>query len=291
MPYTTLISTSDLASHLDDPYWAVVDCRFSLADTEKGRRDYLQAHIPAAVYAHLDEDLSSPVIHGVTGRHPLPFAGAIVQALSSWGIGPGIQVVAYDDAGGAIAAARLWWLLRWLGHQAAAVLDGGWQTWQSESLPVRSGQEARPARVFLPHIQPDLVASSLEVEDALQAPGVRILDARSYDRYLGKNETIDPVAGHIPVAVSAPYAENLDSAGKFHLVEKLRFRYAALLGETPAERAIFYCGSGVSAAHDILAVEHAGLGTPRLYAGSWSEWITDPKRPVERLESGEVAGP
>ncbi len=283
MSYTTLISTTDLAAHLDDPGWVFIDCRFTLADTGKGRRDYMQAHIPGAVYAHLDEDLSGPVTPGVTGRHPLPQVEATARKFTQWGIGPGIQVVAYDEAGGAMAAARLWWLLRWLGHTQVAVLDGGWQTWQREGRPVRGGEECRPPRVFTPQMQPEMVASSQEVKQVHADPAYRILDARSPDRYMGKNETIDPVAGHIPGAVSAAYAGNLTPEGKFQPVSKLRQRYAELLGETPPERAIFYCGSGVTAAHGILAMEYAGLGMPRLYAGSWSEWITDPHRPVEMV--------
>jgi thiosulfate/3-mercaptopyruvate sulfurtransferase len=282
MTYTTLISTADLSAHLTDPDWAIVDCRFMLADPGWGRREYLQAHIPGAVYAHLDEDLSGPVRRGVTGRHPLPPVQGLVQKLSGWGIGPGVQVAAYDSAGGALAAARLWWLLRWLGHDQAAVLDGGWQAWQGEERPTRSGEERRPPRAFTPHPRPALVASSQEVEEAVQDAAFRLLDARSHDRYLGQNETIDPVAGHIPGALPAPYAGNLDSGGKFQAAEKLRESYKGLLGETPAGQAIFYCGSGVTAAHNVLAVLHAGLDLPRLYAGSWSEWITDPRRPVER---------
>jgi thiosulfate/3-mercaptopyruvate sulfurtransferase len=280
MNYTTLIPPTDLAARLSDPDWVVVDCRFSLADTDRGQRDYLQAHIPGAVYAHLDEDLCGPIEPGETGRHPLPAVPDFVETLSGWGIDSSVQVVAYDDAGGALAAARLWWMLRWLGHTASAVLDGGWQAWQASNLPVQAGSEHRAARSFTPKLQPDLLASADEVEAIMNDPHFCLLDARTADRYRGENEIIDPVAGHIPGAISAPYPQNLDEDGRFQPARVLRARYRSLLGDTPPERTIFYCGSGVTAAHNILALAHAGLGEVRLYNGSWSEWITYPGHPV-----------
>ena len=280
--YDTLISTSDLQEKLSDPTWVVVDCRYTLAGPERGRNDYLLAHIPGAVYAHLDRDLSAPAVKGVTGRHPLPSIEQAAETFGRLGIGPGVQVVAYDDAGGALAAARLWWMLRWLGHPAAAVLDGGWQRWVGEGRPVRGGAESCPPRLFTPQPRPELLASAQEVEAIRQDPASRLIDARSPDRFGGRNETVDPVAGHIPGAINAPYAENLTSEGVFRSPEELRRRYESLLGETPVERSVLYCGSGVTAAHDLLAMQHAGLGEARLYAGSWSEWITDPGRAVEK---------
>jgi thiosulfate/3-mercaptopyruvate sulfurtransferase len=281
MSYQTLISCSDLLTHLDDPGWAIVDCRFTLAEPSKGRRDYLQAHIQGAVYAHLDEDLSGPVNKGITGRHPLPQVEDLTRKLSGWGIGAGVQVVAYDEAGGALAAARLWWLLKWLDHYDVAVLDGGWPAWVQAGYPTRSGEESRSPRPFTPHLHPELIAGSREIEEHLGDRAYLLLDVRARERYLGKNETIDPVAGHIPGAISAPYAENLTSQGTFQSAEQLRERYLKLLGGAPANKVIFYCGSGVTAAHGVLAMTQAGLGIPRLYAGSWSEWITDPRRPTE----------
>ena len=277
--YQTLISAETLKENLDRKDWAVVDCRFWLAEPERGERDYRRAHIPGAVYAHLDRHLSAPVIAGRTGRHPLPEAATFARTLSGWGIGAGVQVVAYDDSDGAIAA-RLWWMLRWLGHNAVAVLDGGWAGWQAKGYPARSGEERRPPRPFTPRPRPELLASVAEVEALRTNSTACLLDARNADRYRGENETIDPVAGHIPGAISAPYVENLTAEGHFRPAAELRARFAALLGDTPPQRTVVYCGSGVTAAHNLLAMLHAGLGEARLYAGSWSEWITDPSRPV-----------
>jgi thiosulfate/3-mercaptopyruvate sulfurtransferase len=274
-----LIAAADLLPHLDDADWAVFDCRFALSAPERGRREYLAAHIPGAVYAHLDEDLSGPVVPGRTGRHPLPAVEWFAGVLSRWGIAAGVQVVAYDDSGGSMAA-RLWWMLHWLGHEAAAVLDGGWPAWQEAGYPEASGPEQRAARTFTPHVHPDLVLSSAEVAARLHDPRTRLLDARAAVRYRGEQEPIDPMAGHIPGATSAPYPENLDAAGRFRSPEELRARFADLLGATPPEGAVAYCGSGVNAGHTLLALAHAGLGMGRLYAGSWSEWIADPARPI-----------
>jgi thiosulfate/3-mercaptopyruvate sulfurtransferase len=281
MPFTTLISTAELAEHLADPDWAVVDVRFSLSDHAVGERSYLAAHIPGAVYAHLDRDLASPQIAGKTGRHPLPPVAAIIQTLSQWGIGRHTQVVAYDDNSG-VYAGRLWWMLRWLGHDAAAVLNGDWRQWQREGRPVRAGVETRPPHSFVAHVRPELVVTAEEIEARLGDPTLHLYDARGADRFRGENETIDPVGGHIPGARSAPYAGNLDAVGRMLPPEALRARFEELLGATPAEEAIFYCGSGVSVAHDVLALQHAGLGMPRVYVGSWSDWISNGQRPVER---------
>jgi thiosulfate/3-mercaptopyruvate sulfurtransferase len=281
MVYKSLIDPQTLAQHLDQPDWAIVDCRFSLDHPEQGQQDYLEAHIPGAVYANLNKDLAGPVVPGKTGRHPLPDVDCFAQTLSDWGIEAQVQVVAYDDVGGAYAA-RLWWMLRWLGHDRVAVLDGGWSLWQQESLPVRSGEETREPREFTPRPREDLWISSQEVAQMLSKPGFRLLDARSADRFKGENENRDPVAGHIPGAVSAPYAENLDQNSRFRPVQELRERYKALLDDMPTQDSVVYCGSGVTAAHDILAMAYAGVGEARLYAGSWSEWITDPEHPIAK---------
>ncbi len=281
MIYTTLISTAELALHLAEPDWAIFDCRFSLADPERGRRDYAQAHIPGAIYAHLNEDLSSPVVTGVTGRHPLPAIDALTAHFSEWGIDQHVQVVAYDDSGGSMAA-RLWWLLLWLGHEAAAVLDGDWRKWTNEGRPTQDGLAIRSSRRFAPHPRSNLLITTADVENWRYAAKHKLFDSRTADRYRGENETIDPIAGHIPGAISAPYPHNLNPDGSFRSGEELHTRFTVLLGDTPAEQTAFYCGSGVTAAQNILALKHAGLGDAKLYAGSWSEWITDPQHPIEK---------
>jgi thiosulfate/3-mercaptopyruvate sulfurtransferase len=279
MAHTTLVSTDELAAHLSDPMWVVIDCRFSLADTELGAAEYEAAHIPGAVYAHIDDDLSGDVVPGKTGRHPLPDPDVMAGRLAEWGVGEGVQLVAYDDSGGSMAA-RLWWLSRWLGHGAVAVLDGGWLLWKAEGRPTSEDSEIPTSRVFTPRLRPDLVVPAVDVEQLRLDPGHRLLDARAAERFRGENETIDPAAGHIPGAISAPFADNLASDGRFLSSTALADRYRAILGEIPAERTIVYCGSGVTGAHDVLALAHAGLGDAKLYAGSWSEWITDPGRPT-----------
>lgn len=278
MVFQTLISTEDLAGHLEGD-WAVVDVRFSLNDPDRGYRDYLVAHIPGAVYAHLNEDLSGPVVRGKTGRHPLPSVEVFAETLGRWGIDEHVQVVAYDDAGGMIAA-RLWWMLRWLGHDAVAVLDGGIPRWREEGRPTVGGRERREARTFTPHLRQGLSISTREVESLLHNASWKLVDSRAPERYRGEQEPIDAVAGHIPGALNAPHQEVLDRAGCFLPAEQLRRKFNALLGDHPVKNSVFYCGSGVSAAHNLLALAHAGLGEAMLYPGSWSEWITEPGRPV-----------
>jgi thiosulfate/3-mercaptopyruvate sulfurtransferase len=280
--HTTLISPAELAPHLDDPHWLVVDCRFALADLAKGRVSYELAHIPGAVYAHLNDDLSSPVVPGVTGRHPLPTPTVAAATFGRMGIGSETQVVAYDDMGGALAASRLWWMLRWLGHDAVAVLDGGIQRWQRDNFPLRGGVEIRPAQPFTARLRPDLLVTADQVDVMRQDAACRVFDARSADRYRGQNETIDPVAGHIAGAISAPFASNLAQDGAFRSAGELKAYYQGLLGKASAENVAVYCGSGVTAIHDILAMKVAGLGDARLYAGSWSEWITNPQRAIQQ---------
>lgn len=279
MPCTTLVDAGTLREHLEDPDWMVVDCRFSLDDPEAGGRAYAAAHIPGAVYAHLDRDLSGPVVPGVTGRHPLPDPDRLSAWLSARGVDASVQVVAYDNKGGAIAA-RLWMLLRWLGHAAVAVLDGGWSAWCAAGHPTTQDAETPVPRQFIPAPASALLVDAATVERLRNDPACRLLDARARPRYRGEVEPIDPVAGHIPGAVSAPFAENLAPDGRFLPPEELRARFKALLGGVPPSAAVCYCGSGVTANHILLAMEYAGLPGARLYAGSWSEWITDPSRPV-----------
>ena len=281
MTYTTLISTNELALHLSDPDWATFDCRFALAEPERGRRDYRHEHILGAIYAHLNEDLSSSIVPGVTGRHPLPAVEVAAQKFARWGIDNRVQVVAYDDSGGGVAA-RLWWILRWLGHDAVAILDGDWRKWKTEGRAVSNNAESRPARLFMPRPRSDLLITTAEVESRMHDARYRLFDSRTGERYRGENEPFDPIAGHIPGAISTPFLDNLNPDGTFRSDEELRERFAALLGDTPAAHTAFYCGSGVNATQNILALKHAGMGDAQLYAGSWSEWITDPHRPIEK---------
>ena len=282
MEYTTLISASDLHRHLGNKDWAIVDCRFALDNPEQGRQKYGESHIPGAVYADLNQDLSGPIIPGKTGRHPLPDIAAISRTLSSWGIDQSVQVVAYDDKDGGMAAARLWWLLKWLGHTKVAVLDGGLTAWQKNGYPVKSGTEQRAPAEFVARPRPELLVDADAVRGVSGRAGYQVIDSRALARYKGDVEPIDPVAGHIPGAVCCPFSDNVDQNGYFLPPDALRSRFAGLLDNTPVEQTIFYCGSGVTAAQNILAVAHAGLGDAKLYAGSWSDWITDPERPVER---------
>jgi thiosulfate/3-mercaptopyruvate sulfurtransferase len=282
-----LITSQELAAHLDDPNWLVVDCRFTLSKPDEKHGFYLQAHIPGAIYAHLDHDLASPIIPGLTGRHPLPTPEETARRFRNMGIGPGVQVVAYDDAGGALAAVRLWWMLRWLGHMDVAILDGGWQKWLEADYPVRGGDERRPLRQFSANPHPEMVITSADVERLRLDPAYRLIDVRAPDRYSGQFEPIDPVAGHIPGAYNLSYLENLNSEGVLRSPQELRVHYQALIDNTPAERVVFYCGSGVTSIHSLLAMMHAGLGEGRVYIGSWSEWIAPRTRPVA---TGEARG-
>jgi len=281
MAFTTIISGDELAQHLKDPNWAIIDCRFNLDNIYYGRQEFFKAHIPGAAYAHLDEDLSNRVIPGKTSRHPLPEISKFTRRLSNWGIDESVQVVVYDDRGGGIAA-RLWWMLRWLGHEAVALLDGGWQAWMQAGYPTENETQTLRARKFIPRPRPWLLADTDKVLEISQSPDFVLVDSRAAERYRGEIEPLDPVAGHIPGAVNAHFAQNLNEDGRFLARDELKQRFQAILGDKQAQNTVFYCGSGVTAAHNLVALMHAGLGEGVLYAGSWSEWITDPKRPVEK---------
>lgn len=277
---TTLVDTHTLAKHLDDPSWVVVDCRFTLTDPQAGRRAYAAGHIPGARYAHLDEDLSSPITPA-SGRHPLPDPTVLADRLGRWGIDNAKQVVVYDDSFGAMAA-RLWWLLRWLGHEACALLDGGLPKWRREGFPVTADPPEVAPVAFVSAVNNALWVDSAFVERALEQGDHVLVDARAEERFRGEVEPLDKVAGHIPGAVNVPYEDNLDLSGEFLSGAALREHYAGLLEDTPPPRVILMCGSGVTACHSILALERAGLPGAKLYAGSWSEWIADPRRPVAK---------
>lgn len=280
MSFTTLISSEQLAAHLDNPEWVVVDCRFSLADPGAGERAYRAGHIPTARYAHLDRDLSAPVT-ATSGRHPLPPREALIATLAAWDVTHDCQVVAYDDAGGAFAA-RLWWLLRSVGQQRAAVLDGGWSRWLQEGRPVTDVEPAPRQTLF--RAMPPLAAwlSTAQLQAGLAQQTVCLLDARAAERFRGEAEPIDTVAGHVPGAVNHPFQDNLAADGCFLSPDRLRRQFMQRLGRFQPEETVHMCGSGVTACHNLLAMEFAGLTGSRLYAGSWSEWIRDPTRPVAK---------
>jgi thiosulfate/3-mercaptopyruvate sulfurtransferase len=282
MTYTTLISAAELALHLTDPDWAIIDCRYDLAAPGWGAEQYRAAHLPGAVYASLDRDLSGPVT-GRNGRHPLPDIESFKMRLGAWGIGPGIQVAAYDQSNG-MWASRLWWLLRYVGHSAVAVLDGGFAKWSAQARPTRPAVEERAPRAFVGAPAGDQYVDADRVE-RLRADGrFRLIDARAPERYRGEAEPIDPVAGHIPGAVNLYNLSNLNPDGTFRAPNELRAKFLALLGDVAPEHVVTYCGSGVAAAHNVLAMEIAGLSGARVYPGSWSEWCSAPERPVARGE-------
>ncbi|MBI3763372.1 MAG: sulfurtransferase [Chloroflexi bacterium] len=276
MNYTTLVSTSLLASHLDDPVWIIVDCRFELKEPEWGFAEYQKAHIPGAAYASLDRDLAGPITP-TSGRHPLPDPEQFKARLSNWGIDSSKQVVIYDTAGGAFAA-RLWWMLRYFDHDAVAVLDGGFPKWMREGRPTRAGIESRAPARFEGEAHPEWIAVTEEVDRIRIDPAYRLIDARTAIRYRGEQEPIDPIAGRIPGAANRFHGDNLTPEGTFLTPDELKAQFEALLGGVRPENAVVYCGSGVTSAHHLVAMEHAGLKGARLYLGSWSEWIRDERR-------------
>lgn len=277
MAYSTLISTETLAAHLGD--WAVVDCRFDLANESWGRHQYLAGHIPAAVYASLNDDLSGPRT-GTNGRHPMPSDDALIATFQRLGIGHDTQVVAYDQDAGSYAA-RLWWLLRYAGHSGVAVLDGGFAKWTAEGRPVRTGNEPRAAATFRPSFHRDMLVTADEVASRSHDGRTRLVDARAAERFEGRSETIDKVAGHIPGAHNRFFRDNLAPDGTMLDAASLRAAFGKLLDGRKPQDAVMYCGSGVTACHNLLAMEHADLSGSPLYVGSWSEWSSDPSRPIE----------
>jgi thiosulfate/3-mercaptopyruvate sulfurtransferase len=281
--FDTLISAVKLRSHLHDPGWVVFDCRFSLGDTSLGERQYREAHIPGARYAHLDRDLSGTVGPG-SGRHPLPAHEKFARWLGGQGVNRDTQVVVYDGAQCAIAA-RLWWMLRWLGHDRAALLEGGFSRWREQGFPVTAEAPALQAREFFATPLGRLWCSSGEVVTKLNETRILLVDARAEKRFRGEEEPIDRVAGHVPGAVNLPWEGNLDPHCDFLPRARLRERFLAVTGGREAGAVVHMCGSGVTACHNLLAMEIAGLTGSLLYPGSWSEWIADPARPVAKDEA------
>jgi thiosulfate/3-mercaptopyruvate sulfurtransferase len=278
MTANPLVDVRDLARDLGRADWIVVDCRFTLTDPTAGRAAYDRAHIPGARYAHLDEDLSRPP-RAHEGRHPLPDRDRFAATLGGWGIGPDDTVVAYDEGSGAVAA-RLWWLLGWIGHERRAVLDGGFAAWQEAGLPVEQKQPAFGARDYEPRIaRSDGVVATAELARR-QAAGDLLVDVRAASRYKGEQEPIDPKAGHVPGARNRPFTANVMPTGRFRPPGELRAELVELLGARSPDRLIAMCGSGVTACHLLLAMDVAGLPGGQLYAGSWSEWLRDPARPI-----------
>jgi len=280
MTHSTLVSVEQTAAHLDDPQWVICDCRHDLTNHSAGYKAYRAGHIPGARFLHLDVDLSGPKT-GLTGRHPLPHPATFCLRLGALGISNDTQVVAYDETGG-VYASRLWWMLRWVGHTKVAVLDGGWQAWTRAGLPATVEQPAIEPTTFNGKPQSRVAVDSTQLLANLQERKALVLDARSNDRYRGENETLDPVAGHIPGAANRFFKLNLDNDGRFKKPAELKQEFGTMLSGHSPEAIVHQCGSGVTACHNLLAMEVAGLAGSRLYPGSWSEWVSDRRRPVAR---------
>ena len=273
-----LVTTEELARHLDDPDWIVIDTRHELTNPETGPRLYAEGHIPGAFFMHVDHDLSAPKT-GQNGRHPLPDIETFAAKVNERGVGPGKQVVVYDDMGGNYAV-RLWWMLRWLGHDEVAILDGGYPLWLKEGRPVTKEGAAPRKGAFVPRPHLGDAVDVHFVGRFAQSPSMKLVDARAAERFTGKQEAIDPVAGHIPGAVNRFWKENLEADGRFKAAERLRPEFDAMLGGLEPSQVVHMCGSGVTACHNLFAMELAGLPGSKLYAGSWSEWVADTSRPV-----------
>lgn len=278
MTFRTVVDVGTLAAHRGDAAWRVVDCRFDLSNPDAGEAAYAAAHVPGAVYAHLDRDLSSARTPR-SGRHPLPDPAVLAATFGRLGIDAGTQVVAYDESGG-FYAARLWWLLRWLGHDAVAVLDGGLAAWRAAGQPLEADVPAIAPRRFEPRVAERATVDAEVLEGLLEGAAVVLLDARATERFEGRVEPLDPKAGHVPGARNHPYTRNLGPDGRFLPAGELRERLLERLAGRRAEEVVSMCGSGVTACHTLLAFAIAGLDGPRLYPGSWSEWSRDPSRPV-----------
>ncbi len=279
MHWSALVSAEELADALGRLDLAVIDARFGLGDPGQGERDYIAGHLPGAVYAHLDRDLSDHRRLG-HGRHPLPEAADFCARLGAWGITPAHQIVVYDARDGAMAAARAWFLLRLLGHQRVAVLDGGYARWAQLGLPL-SADGVHPTPVlYAADYDRSLLADANQLSHPTDADAPLLIDARAAERFRGDVEPLDSKAGHVPGAINRPFAQNLQGDGRFRPVAELAHEFRALLEGRAPDHAVLMCGSGVTACHNLLAMEHAGLHGARLYADSWSGWISDSVRPI-----------
>lgn len=282
MQFKSLISSEQLNKKISNPDWVIIDCHYELGDPQAGRSAYLKGHIPGAFYAHLGQDLSGEIIPGKTSRHPLPEIDIFSKKVSAWGIDEAVQVIVYDNCGGAIAA-RLWWMMKWLGHQCVALLDGGLESWINAGFSLDTSLPDLSPREFQPNLQNQMCLSVEDIKNHHQTNFI-LIDSRAPERFSGEFETLDLVAGHIPGAVNAHFLNNLDARQKFLSKTVLASKFSEILGSNSHNEAVFYCGSGVTAAHNILAMYHAGLGLAKLYPGSWSEWITDLTRPIQKLK-------
>jgi thiosulfate/3-mercaptopyruvate sulfurtransferase len=276
-----LVSCAELAAHLADPDWIIFDCRHDLTDLGKGERLYREGHIPGAFFAHLDVDLSGEK-DGSNGRHPLPAPAAFAAFLARHGVSATTRIIAYDDAGGPYAA-RLWWLARWIGHDSVALLDGGLAAWSAAGRALSTAVPLARAAALRSHPDPLRIVTAAEVEARLQDPGtMTLIDARAPERYRGDVEPIDPVGGHIPGAVNRFFKENLRADLTMRPPEEIRAAFLALIPDLVSSRVVHQCGSGVTACANLFAMEYAGLQGSMLYPGSWSEWVSDPARPVAK---------
>ncbi|CAN2973314.1 MULTISPECIES: sulfurtransferase [Pseudomonas] len=280
MPLAQLISPQQLAERQQSSGWVILDCRFALEDPDYGRCSYAEGHIEGAQYADLERHLSGPVTKGVTGRHPLPAADTLTRQLQAWGISADTDVVLYDDGPGAYAA-RAWWLLAWLGKRDGVfILDGGLKAWHAAGFPLSLDAPVVEPGTFAGTPDHRLLLDAEHLQKRLGQPGLTLIDARAQPRFRGEVEPIDPIAGHIPGAQCAAFSENLGSDGRFLPAEQLKQRFAAQLQGREAQELVAYCGSGVTACHNLFALSLAGYPLGKLYAGSWSEWITDPARGI-----------
>ena len=282
MLYKTIISANNLKNNISNSDFIVFDCRCDISDSSYGVDAYNEGHIENSIFIDIDNDLASDKTVN-SGRHPLPDPELLSEKLSQWGMSNHKQVVIYDDAGGAFAG-RMWWILKWLGHDNVAVLDGVLGAWMSSGGKLSTKTTVFERSVFTPRVNDDMHVSIKDVEEAQYKMNKLIIDARSKERYLGIKDMVDPVAGHIPGAISHPLGQNLDKNGHFKSAEELRLNFNKLIGDTVSSDIISMCGSGITACHNILALEISGVKGVPLYVGSWSEWIVDKSRPIAKID-------